>query len=155
VDGGFQVIEGFRRLAAARQLRVRSVSAVVWRDISEEDCARLKLLQPASEPTTAGSTLQRLQSTLRLHNDQVALREIEHITGRRKRTIQRYLRVAQHPRVRDAVESGRLSIFKAEEILKAGIDAEEAVREGWTVKEIRERGRKNGKRKARPRRGGA
>ena len=152
IDGGYQIVEGFRRLAAARQLRMRSVPAVVWRDISDEDCGRLKLMQPAPEPATSGSTLQRLQSTLRLHNDQVALREIEHITGRRKRTLQRYLRVAQHPDVSSAVETGRLSIFKAEEILKAGIDAEEAVRAGWTVKQIREQGRKQGKRKARPRR---
>lgn len=155
VEGGFQVVDGFRRLAAARQLRMRAVPSVVWRDISDEDCARLRLLQPKSEPANSGSTLQRLQSTLRLHNDQVALREIEHITGRRKRTLQRYLRVAQHPKVRDAVEAGRLSIFKAEEILKAGVDSEEAVREGWTVKQIRERGRKHGKRKARPRRSDA
>jgi ParB-like chromosome segregation protein Spo0J/DNA-binding transcriptional regulator/RsmH inhibitor MraZ len=152
IEGGFQVIDGFRRLAAARQLRMRAVPAIVWRGISDEDCGRIKLVQPKSDPSAAGSTLQRLQSTLRLHNDQVALREIEHITGRRKRTLQRYLRVAQHPQVRKAVESGRLSIFKAEEILKAGVGAEEAVREGWTVKQIRERGRKLGKRKARPRR---
>ena len=86
------------------------------------------------------SPLHRLQSTVRLHEDQVALKEIERITGRRKRTLQRYLRVAQDPRLRDAIESGRLSIFKAEEILKAGVDAELAIQERWTVKRIREEG---------------
>ena len=43
---------------------------------------------------------------------------IEEITGRRKRTLQRYLRVAQNPSIRGAVEAGQVSIFKAEEILK-------------------------------------
>ena len=135
-DGGFQVIDGFRRLTAARQLRLRQVPAIVWRDLEDEDCQRLP---PAA---TGNSTVQRLQSTFRLHEDRVALREIEHITGRRKRTLQRYLRVAQDDAIRQEVEAGRLSIFKAEEILKAGVDPKLAVREGWTVKRIREEGRK-------------
>lgn len=150
-DGNFQVIDGFHRLAAARQLKLRSVPAVVWRDVSEDDCRRLRLMSPMRETVAARSPLQRLQSTLRLHEDQVALQEIEHITGRRKRTLQRYLRIAQDERIRQAVEEGRLSIFKAEEILKAGVDPDEAIREGWTVKTIRAEGRRASSRKARRR----
>ena len=148
-DGGFQIIDGFRRVAAARQLHIRTIPAIVWRGIDHDDCRRLKLQEPAREPEQEGSTLNRLQSTLRLHEDQVALKEIEQITGRRKRTLQRYLRVAQNPQVRSAIEHGRLSIFKAEEILKAGIDPDAAIREGWTVKQIREAGRQLGRRRAR------
>ena len=148
-DGSYQVIDGFRRLTAARNLRVRSVPALVWRDIDDEACQRLKLMEAPRERGAEATTLRRLQSTLRLHEDQVALKEIEQITGRRKRTLQRYLRVAQHPSVREAIEAGRLSIFKAEEILKAGIDPEAAIREGWTVRQIREAGQKLGRRRAR------
>jgi ParB/RepB/Spo0J family partition protein len=148
-EGGFQVIDGFRRLTAARQLRLRSVPAIVWRGISDDDCRRLKLMEPADEQEQDSSTLQRLQSTLRLHEDQVALKEIEHITGRRKRTLQRYLRVAQDPAIRQAIETGRLSIFKAEEILKAGVDPEHAIAQGWTVKKIREEGRRGGRKRQR------
>ncbi len=147
--GGFQIIDGFRRVAAARQLHIRTIPAIVWRGIEHDDCRRLKLQEPAREPEQEGTALNRLQSTLRLHEDQVALKEIEQITGRRKRTLQRYLRVAQHPQVRTAIEAGRLSIFKAEEILKAGIDPDAAIREGWTVKQIREAGRQLGRRRAR------
>jgi len=43
-DGGFQVIDGFRRLTAARQLRLRQVPAIVWRDLEDEDCQRLRLM---------------------------------------------------------------------------------------------------------------
>lgn len=150
-DGNYQVIDGFHRLAAARQLRIRSVPALVWRGIADEDCRRLKLMEPPREQAVAHSPLQRLQSTVRLHDDQVALKEIEHITGRRKRTLQRYLRIAQDERIRDAVEAGRLSIFKAEEILKAGVDPEEAIAGGWTVKTIREMGRKQGTKRPRRR----
>jgi ParB/RepB/Spo0J family partition protein len=148
-DGSYQVIDGFRRLTAARTLRMRSVPAIVWRGIDDAACARLKLMEAPRERGAEATTLRRLQSTLRLHEDQVALKEIEQITGRRKRTLQRYLRVAQNPNVRDAIESGRLSIFKAEEILKAGIDPEAAIREGWTVRQIREAGQKLGRRRAR------
>ncbi len=149
-DGGnYQVIDGFARLTAARQLRMRTVPALVWRGIDDRDCARLKLMERDRQPAQEGSTLHRLQSTLRLHEDQVALKEIEHITGRRKRTLQRYLRVAQDPRVRAAIETGRLSIFKAEEILKAGVDPEQAMRVGWTVKQILVAGRKAGPRRQR------
>lgn len=140
IGGSFQIVDGFRRVAAARQLRMRALPAVVFRGLSDADCERIKLLEPPRDPAPEGSTLGRLQSTLRLHEDQVALKEIEHITGRRKRTLQRYLRVAQDPKIRAAIESGRLSIFKAEEILKAGIDPEEAVSRNWTVKQIREAG---------------
>jgi hypothetical protein len=150
-DGHFQVIDGFRRLSASRSLKMRSVPALVWRGIDDEACRRLKLMSPPSETAAVKSPLQRLQSTVRLHEDQVALQEIEHITGRRKRTLQRYLRIAQDERIRSAVEQGRLSIFKAEEILKSGVDPEEAIREGWTVKTIRENGRTGGRKKARRR----
>lgn len=135
----YQVVDGFRRLAAARQLRLRTIPAVVWRGVRDEDVQRLKLMEsPADGAPGDGSTVGRLQSTLRLHEEQVALKEIEHITGRRRRTLQRYLRVAQEPAIRDAIEDGRLSIFKAEEILKAGVDADRAIRENWTVKQIRD-----------------
>lgn len=150
-DGHFQVIDGFRRLSASRSLQMRSVPALVWRDVDDEACRRLKLMSPPAETAAVKSPLQRLQSTVRLHEDQVALQEIEHITGRRKRTLQRYLRIAQDERIRGAVEQGRLSIFKAEEILKSGVDPEEAIREGWTVKTIRENGRVGGHKKARRR----
>ncbi|MCO4771583.1 MAG: ParB N-terminal domain-containing protein [Deltaproteobacteria bacterium] len=153
-DGHYQVIDGFRRLAAARSLKMRSLPALVWRDVSEEDCRRLKLMSPPKEGVAMGSPLQRLQSTVRLHEDQVALQEIEHITGRRKRTLQRYLRIAQDEGIKLAVEQGRLSIFKAEEILKAGVDPEEAIREGWTVKTIREKGRADGRKRHRRRQHG-
>ena len=151
-DGNYQVVDGFHRLAAARQLKIRSVPALVWRGVSDEDCRRLKLMEPPREQAAGQhSPLQRLQSTVRLHDDQVALKEIEHITGRRKRTLQRYLRIAQDERIKAAVESGRLSIFKAEEILKAGVDPEEAIAEGWTVKTIRDMGRRQGRKRPRRR----
>jgi ParB/RepB/Spo0J family partition protein len=143
-DGNYQIIQGFRRIAAARELQIRSVPAIVWRGLSEEDCRRLKLMDTPSLKEVENSPLQRLQSTVRLHGDQVALKEIERITGRRKRTLQRYLRVAQNAELRSAIESGRLSIFKAEEILKAGIDSNTAIRERWTVKRIREAGEQLG-----------
>ncbi len=149
-DGNYQVIQGFRRLAAARDLQMRSVPAIVWRGLSEADCKRLKLMDSPAPNEQENSPLHRLQSTVRLHEDQVALKEIERITGRRKRTLQRYLRVAQDPRLRDAIEGKRLSIFKAEEILKAGVDPETAIQERWTVKRIREEGSDLGT--ARPRR---
>ncbi len=143
-DGNYQVIQGFRRLAAARDLQVRAVPAIVWRGLSEEDCKRLKLMDSPAPGEPDDSPLHRLQSTVRLHEDQVALKEIERITGRRKRTLQRYLRVAQDSSLREAIESGRLSIFKAEEILKAGVDAERAIQERWTVKRIRQEGADSG-----------
>ena len=143
-DGNFQIIQGFRRLGAARELQIRTIPAIVWRGLSEEDCKRLKLMDSATVKEQENSPLQRLQSTVRLHEDQVALKEIERITGRRKRTLQRYLRVAQNPNLRDAIETGRLSIFKAEEILKAGVDASVAIQERWTVKRIRKAGEELG-----------
>ncbi len=148
-NGSYQIIQGFRRVTAARQLRVRSVPAVVWNGINDQDARRIKVMEGTRRPDRDNSPLQRLQSTVRLHESQTALHEIERITGRRKRTLQRYLRVNQEPAVREAINSGRLSIFKAEEILKAGLDPEEAIREGWTVKKIRELGKKTGKRRIR------
>lgn len=135
-DDTYQVIDGFRRLAAARQLKIAQVPAVVWRDLDFDACMRLKLLETTEEASEA-PTLRRLRSTLKLHEGQVDLQEIEKITGRRKRTLQRYLRVAADPLLREAIEKGRLSIFKAEEILKAGVDPETALRKRMTVKEIR------------------
>jgi ParB-like chromosome segregation protein Spo0J len=152
--GGFQVLDGFRRLAAARQLKMRTVPAIVWRGIDDAACEKLKLMEGPRVPAEDSSAVQRLQSTLRLHEDQVALREIESITGRRKRTLQRYLRVANDERVREAIETGRLSIFKAEEILKAGLDPQTVMKDGLTVQEIRDAAKKTGYRRPRREHGG-
>ncbi len=136
-EGQHQVVHGYRRVAAARRLKMSTVPAVVFSDISDDDRDRLKLLSSNEQQLGESSPLRRLQSTVKLYQGQVDLAEIEKITGRRKRTLQRYLRVAENKVLREAIERGRLSIFKAEEILKAGIDPELAIRRKMTVKEIR------------------
>lgn len=151
-DGKFQIIHGFRRVAAARQLKMASVPALVFRGLSIEDRDRLKIMEYDDAPVLESTPLRRLQSTVKLYQGQVDFNEIEKITGRRKRTLQRYLRVAGNQVLRDAIESGRLSIFKAEEILKAGVDPEIAIRRKMTVKEIRAHGRRNASGGSRPRR---
>ena len=150
-DGQFQVVHGFRRISAARQLKMSNVPAIVFRGITDDDRDRLKLMEVEEAPPMDSSPLRRLQSTVKLYQGQVELSEIEKITGRRKRTLQRYLRVAENQILRDAIERGRLSIFKAEEILKAGIDPEMAIRRKLTVKEIRAAARRSAQRR-RPRR---
>ena len=142
-DGAYQIVHGFRRVSAARQLKMAGIPAVVFRGLSDEDRDRLKLMETEDAPPMDSSPLRRLQSTVKLYQGQVDLAEIEKITGRRKRTLQRYLRVAENHVLRDAIERGRLSIFKAEEILKAGIDPELAIRRKMTVKEIKAAARRN------------
>ncbi len=150
-DGTHQIVHGFRRVSAARQLKMSNLPAVVFRGLSEDDRDRLKLMETEEAPPMDSSPLRRLQSTVKLYQGPVDLAEIEKITGRRKRTLQRYLRVAENHILRDAIERGRLSIFKAEEILKAGIDPELAIRRKMTVKEIRATARR-GAQGRRPRR---
>lgn len=151
-DGVHQIVHGFRRVAAAQQLKMASVPALVFRDLGTNDVVRLKLLESDEVNTDDGTTLRRLQSTVKLYQGQVDLDEIEKITGRRKRTLQRYLRVAGDRVLREAIERGRVSIFKAEEILKAGIDPELAIRKRMTVKEIRTAADKQGEARRQPRR---
>ncbi len=141
-DGRLQIVDGFRRIQSARQIKLTHIPALVWQGLSHQDCLRLKLTEGGGEEAGEAPTLKRLRSTLKLHEGQVDIQEIEKITGRRKRTLQRYLRVAADPVLREAIEKGRLSIFKAEEILKAGVDPEAAVRKKMSVKEIRSQGRK-------------
>lgn len=143
-DGRHQIVHGFRRVAAARHLKMATVPALVFEGLDADELVRLKLLEGDDVTPGDGTTLRRLQSTVKLYQGQVDLAEIEKITGRRKRTLQRYLRVAGDRVLREAIERGRLSIFKAEEILKAGIDPELAIRKGMTVKEIRAAARRQG-----------
>ncbi len=150
--GTFQIIHGYRRVAAARRLKMSAVPCIVFESISDDDRDRLKLVASDDQPMSEGTPLRRLQSTVKLYQGQVELSEIEKITGRRKRTLQRYLRVAENKVLREAIEKGRLSIFKAEEILKAGIDPEMAIRRKMTVKEIRAAARKSAQGRRRPRR---
>jgi len=145
-------VHGFRRLSAARQLKLSRVPAIVFRGLDGDDRDRLKLMEAEEPAPLDGTPLRRLQSTVKLYQGQVDLAEIEKITGRRKRTLQRYLRVAENHVLRDAIERGRLSIFKAEEILKAGIDPEMAIRRKMTVKEIRAAARRAAQNRRRPRR---
>ena len=154
-DGSHAVIHGFRRIASARRLKMSTVPAIVFAGISDDDRDRLKLLSSEEQPLNESTPLRRLQSTVKLYQGQVDLAEIEKITGRRKRTLQRYLRVAENKVLREAIERGRLSIFKAEEILKAGVDPEMAIRRKLTVKEIRAAARRSSQTRRRSRRGTA
>jgi ParB-like chromosome segregation protein Spo0J/DNA-binding transcriptional regulator/RsmH inhibitor MraZ len=138
--GRLIIIDGFRRVAAARHLKLTQVPAVVLEGLSGTSLRKLRLLLGDHDDSIESPALNLLRSTLKLHEGQVELSEIEKITGRRKRTLQRYLRVAGDPVLRESVERGQISIFKAEEILKAGVDPETAIRKRWTVNQIRSAG---------------
>lgn len=138
---GYQVIDGFRRLSAARELGLKTVPAVVFEWLDEDDCRQLRLLSGPSEPVEEGP-VQRLQSTVEMHDNRIPIEDMELQTGRKKRTLQRYMRIAQDPDIKEAVETGKISIYKAEAILRAGVNVEEAIRGGWTVKRIEDEGRR-------------
>ena len=66
--------------------------------------------------------------------------ELKGLKGLKGRTLQRHLRVARNPKVHEAVISGKLSVYKAEEIIRTGVDLEQAIDGNWSMKQIKKAG---------------
>ena len=155
---GFQLIAGERRLRAATNLGWKKIQAVV-RDLSDREVLTLALVENLQRsdlnPVEEAKGYDRL------------IREFEHtqqtvaeMVGKDRSTVANVLRILQLPdAVRELIEQGQLSAGQARPLLgledpsRIALFAKQAVKEGWSAREVERRVREVDRPAAAPKRG--
>ncbi len=112
-----RVIDGWRRIRVALYLEMESIPAVVLSRQGRRDVQALRYL---IDTRTDRWALARQMVTLeRLFRDGTPIHVLARLVRRKPRTVQRYLRVAVHRDLVEAIERGELSLRDAEQQLRA------------------------------------
>jgi len=107
-----RVLDGRKRIEVAQSLQMATVPAVVLSAVSREDAARLRYLLETMSDRWA--IARQLRVMARLHLNGAPLEALATLLRKKKRTVQRYLRIAQDPALVDAIERGEISLLEAE-----------------------------------------
>jgi hypothetical protein len=111
-----RVVDGRKRLLVAQSIKLEAVPAVVFSALGRDDLARIRYLLETTSDRWA--VARQLRVMARLHANGASIDELARLLRKKRRTVQRYLRIAQDPRLVDAIERGDLSLLEAER--KAG-----------------------------------
>lgn len=109
-----RVVDGRKRLQVAWHLKLEQVPAILMGALSREDLARLRyLLETTSD---RWNTARQLRALSRLYLNGATLDQLSHLLRRNRRTIQRYLRIANQESLIRAIELGKMSLLEAEKV---------------------------------------
>jgi ParB family transcriptional regulator, chromosome partitioning protein len=142
--GRYQIIAGERRWRAAQQLGLPTVPVTI-RDVPDDRLLELALVENIQReelsPLEEAHAFQRLQEELKLTQEEVARK-----VGRDRSTVANALRLLRLPReVRDFLAAGALdgghgrALLALERAEDQQALAREAVRQGWSVREVERR----------------
>jgi ParB family chromosome partitioning protein len=112
LEGGkCQVVFGNRRLKAAIRAGQERIPAIVKPDVDDEKMFLLNIVENIQRVDL--SPAERVGWLRRLAASGYGVREISRATGLQPSTISRMARIARQPAVMDALEAGRIDIFRA------------------------------------------
>ena len=142
-NGRFQLIAGERRWRAS-QLASKTTIPAILRQVSDEQAMEITIVENLQRtdlnPMEQARAFERLSKDFKMTQEQVALR-----TGKDRTTVGNFLRLLRLPeKVRDHVESGRLSFGHAKALLALqhfpGVDgvAEKMVTDSLSVRQAEE-----------------
>jgi ParB/RepB/Spo0J family partition protein len=135
-DDKFQLISGFRRIAALRKLRRKKVQAKILSGVSDVQARRLSLLENLERNSL--STWDQVATAARFREQGMKNREIAEAFRASVRTIQRYLAVAKAPDdFRGALERDDITVLQAYEALAKGIPLSDLIGHGRSVRYLR------------------
>lgn len=107
-----RVIDGRKRLNIALKLQSQTVPAIVFQSLSRDDLLKLRYLL---ETTMDRWNLARqLRVVSQLQNNGASIDALASLLRKNRRTLQRYLRIAAHEDVVQALERGELTLQQAE-----------------------------------------
>ena len=112
----YRVVDGMRRLKFGRALEMQSVPAIVFGDMNRREIGKLRYVMETTSDRWA--IAQQLRTLARLYRNGYGPEELSRLLRKKKRTIQRYLRIASHPDLVKQVERGELSLNEAEERIR-------------------------------------
>jgi ParB family chromosome partitioning protein len=135
-DGKFQLISGFRRIAALRELGRNKVQAKILGDVSDAEARRVSLLENLERNSL--SAWDQVAVAARFREQGMRNAEIAAAFRQSVRTIQRYLLVAKAPDdFRRALEHDDITVQQAYEAVNKGIPCSELIQHGRSVRYLR------------------
>lgn len=96
-DKPYQLVSGFRRLRACRQLRMPKIKAIIREDLSDEEAHRLSWLE--NEVKKSLTPLDKAHAIEKLKSQGKKTEEIAQVFGLSKRQIERYQQIADYPEI--------------------------------------------------------
>ncbi|MHC4528832.1 MAG: ParB/RepB/Spo0J family partition protein, partial [Planctomycetota bacterium] len=135
-DDKFQLISGFRRIAALRALGQKKVQAKILYGISDVGARRISLLENLERNSL--SAWDQVAAAERFRAQGMKNAEIAEAFRVSIRTVQRYLLVGKAPDdFRRALERDDITIQQAYEALKKGVPLSELLKHGRSVRYLR------------------
>lgn len=148
----YQLVCGFRRVAALKELERETVKAIV-RDLSDDDAYRLSWAE--NQERKSYSELDRANAILKAHRAGKKLKELEKLFGLQKRQLIRLEQIAKMPAsLKRALDEDKLTTSHAVVLLEGrrlhpNLKLRRWIRvieeEGLSVKELRQRIRRENK----------
>ncbi|MHC4867010.1 MAG: ParB/RepB/Spo0J family partition protein, partial [Planctomycetota bacterium] len=135
-DDKFQLISGFRRIAALTKLGRKKVQAKILYGISDVEARRISLLENLERNSL--TSWDQVAAAERFREQGMENAEIAEAFRVSVRTIQRYLRVAEAPDdFRRALERDDITIQQAYEALKRHVPVSDLLKHGRSVRYLR------------------
>jgi len=96
-DKPYQLVSGFRRLRACRQLGMPKIKAIIREDLSKEEALRLSWVE--NEIKKSLTPLDKAHAIEKLKSQGKKTEEIAQVFGLSKRQIERYQQIADYPEI--------------------------------------------------------
>lgn len=132
----YQLVSGFRRASAAKRLRWKCISAIVY----SEDMPAFEVHRRAVSDNLVRKSISDLECAQKCHKlrqEGYSTERIAEIFNKSRRTIERYLVIANaDDEIRAAILEGIIGISVAYEIIKRGIPLREAI-DGEAYRSVR------------------
>jgi ParB/RepB/Spo0J family partition protein len=114
--GGYQVIAGNRRLKAAVRAGLERIPAIIKTHLDDDAKYLINLVENVQRVDL--NSKERVDAIRQLASSGLGVREISRGTGLAPSTISRWIRIARNQPVAQAMEDGRLDIFRAMQLAK-------------------------------------
>ena len=132
----FQIIAGYRRLAAAMAVGFSELLAIVYDRLPDAKAHRISLQENMSRDALTG--YEQVNAARRMQMQGLSVAEISEAFGLNERTIQRYLRLSScSNEVKEALHQGLVSTSQAYEIETLGIPLADVIGKGLSVRQLK------------------
>ncbi len=111
VGNRYEVVAGNRRLQAARLAGLDRIPAIIRTEVDERSRLLVNVVENAQRAELRAT--ERIGVVRQLASSGLGVREIARGTGLSPATISRWIRIAHNKQVMDALEEGRIDLFRA------------------------------------------
>ncbi len=135
-DGAKVLLSGHRRTAALMALGHKTVKAMVWSNMTDEQAVKFALDENLQRESL--SDLEQVQAALRLNESGMSTKKVAEAFHVDPRTIQRYYIVAKAPKeFQAALEEGKTTIIKVHDAIKGGLTLAQLLEGGQRGRSVR------------------